>query len=279
MITYTEIGRNGRLGNQLFQYAILKAVSLKKGYEIVLPKNVLDNEWHGQKCLLGNFKLKSCNFREVSYNNVYSETLGHHYDDSLFNVPDNTNFSGFFQHHKYYSGIISELRNEFKLNDKVQDKALNYISKFKKPVVSLHIRRGDLSNGVSEEDRVWTNDISEDSIFYKYYSQSLKSIPSDSIILLFTGGSRDQNGNLSDLEWCKNTFKDERIIFIENMTDIDSFALMKNCHYNITSFASTFSWWASFLNENNNIIAPKIYYPSYPELTFDKVYPEYWNLL
>ena len=46
----------GGLGNQLFQYAALRALSLKKEYEISLPL-LEDKVWHGQKCLLGNFTI------------------------------------------------------------------------------------------------------------------------------------------------------------------------------------------------------------------------------
>jgi hypothetical protein len=96
-------------------------------------------------------------------------------------------------------------------------------------------------------------------------------------ILLFTGGSR-KNVLESDIDWCKRHFKDERIVFVEGFNDIETFSLMKSCDYNITSFASTFSWWASFLNKKNNVIAPKNFYPSMV-LDTSNVYPENWKLL
>ena len=37
MITFAQLGRYGRLGNQLFQYAMLKSVSLATGYEMKIP--------------------------------------------------------------------------------------------------------------------------------------------------------------------------------------------------------------------------------------------------
>ena len=45
----------GRLGNQLFQYATLRNISLKKNYDIYYDTNF---EWHGQKCLLNFFNLE-----------------------------------------------------------------------------------------------------------------------------------------------------------------------------------------------------------------------------
>ena len=40
MITHNSIGYSGRLGNQMFQYATLKALSLEKGFECFLPDNI-----------------------------------------------------------------------------------------------------------------------------------------------------------------------------------------------------------------------------------------------
>ena len=57
MITFSKLGELGRLGNQLFQYAALRGLSLKNNYEIFLP-NLKIAEWHGQKCLLEEFNMK-----------------------------------------------------------------------------------------------------------------------------------------------------------------------------------------------------------------------------
>ena len=64
MITFLELGRYGRLGNQLFQYAMLKSVSLARGYEIKVP-NLDEQEWHGQKCLLNMFNIYYIYFRVI----------------------------------------------------------------------------------------------------------------------------------------------------------------------------------------------------------------------
>ena len=61
MITNLKIGNHGRLGNQFFQYAILRAISEKNGFKIILPENK-DTIFHGQKFLLKKFNL-SCTFQ------------------------------------------------------------------------------------------------------------------------------------------------------------------------------------------------------------------------
>jgi len=278
MITFDKIGEYGRLGNQLFQYAILKSVSLKTNYDIVLKHNLRNKSWHNQNCQLEKFKLPSCIFSQnLYYTSTYEEKYSRDYDENIFNIKDNTNFFGFFQNPKYFESIREDLISEFELVDEVMEKVHNFLNKFNNTIVSLHVRRGDVSDGTNPIDTTWSNDYSFGSVLNNYYEEALKLIPDNSTILLFTGGSRN-NENNDDIDWCKKTFKDERILFINGFNDIETFGLMKSCNINIMSFASTFSWWACFLNKNNNVFAPKNYYPSSftnPEI----VYPKNWNLL
>lgn len=276
MISFSHLGEYGRLGNQLFQYAILKSVQHKTGFEIVLPKDINIRNWHGQQCLMGNFKLPSCTYGNLDIQNYFHEKQLRIFDTDVFDVKDNTDFMGFFQHPNYYTPIRDLLIQEFEMIDSIQDKVNQYLNNLG-TTVSLHVRRGDVSDGTNPTDTQWSNDFSEGSVLYEYYTRALQEIPTDSTILLFTGGSR-KNVLESDIDWCKRHFKDERIVFVEGFNDIETFSLMKSCDYNITSFASTFSWWASFLNKKNNVIAPKNFYPSMVLDTLN-VYPENWKLL
>lgn len=278
MITFKEIGRHGRLGNQLFQIALLKIVSIKTGHDIILPKDTNERNHHGQNCLLGNFKLKTIKYGNPIIKYKYDERKDWDYDERIFTVPDNTDFFGYFQNPKYYTPYRNELMEEFKLIDEIENKVNKILKNYKKNTVSLHIRRGDMTDGTNPDFCSWANDISENSIISKYYKTALSLIPEDSVVFLFTGGSRFDNTNNSDIEWCKKFLKDDRIIYVDFLNDIESFALMKICNYNITSFISSFSWWASFLNENKNIIAPLNFYP-HSNLEVENYYPKYWKLI
>jgi hypothetical protein len=284
MITFSQIGSLGRLGNQLFQYAILKKISLETNYDIELPFSILQNIHHGQKCLLNNFKLPSCKFKnDVKVKNIFIEKGFYeninyrNFDEKLFQLPDDTDLIGFFQNVEYYESIKKELIHEFELQNVIQNKIKSILTEFKRPIVSLHIRRGDVSDNTNPIDYEWSNRFDENSTQYKYYTKALQLIPDNSTILLFTGGSRENN-IIKDYEWCEKYFTDKRIKTIKDLNDIETFCLMSNCDYNITSFASTFSWWASFLNPNNKIIAPKKYYPTI-EIEFNKIYPNDWTLI
>jgi|LakMenEpi03Aug12_release.lakeMendotaPanAssembly.Ray.scaffolds.fasta_scaffold122143_4 hypothetical protein len=277
MITFSNIGNYGRLGNQLFQIALLKVVSLKTGYDIVLPKDTNRRNHHGQNCLLNNFKFKTIKYGDPVIKYSFSEKSDWKYDERVFKVPDNTDFLGFFQNRKYYTSFQDEIIEEFELIDKIEEKIDAVLEEYKNNTVSLHVRRGDLTDGTNPSQAVWGNDVSQNSIVVNYYRNALSLIPQDSTIFLFTGGSR-YNDNQNDIKWCKQNFKDNRIIFVDFLNDIESFALMRRCKYNITSFISSFSWWASFLNKNKNVIAPLNFYPDF-NIEVDDYYPKYWNLI
>ena len=49
MITFTNLGHYGRLGNQMFQYATLYSIAKKNNYDFVIPLdnlNVIDSSYN-----------------------------------------------------------------------------------------------------------------------------------------------------------------------------------------------------------------------------------------
>jgi hypothetical protein len=280
MITFKQLGSYGRLGNQLFQVAILKAIQIKNGYEIVLPDNLIHRVWHGQRCnLLDIFELPSCNIGKPDCHFSYKEQGDKYFDKEIFGMPDSVDYFGFFQNVNYYKGIEKELRAEFKMKPHIEDKVDKLLSKFSDRIaVSLHVRRGDMTDGTNPRDAAWANDVSKGSIFSSYYDRAIDLLPSNSVIFLFTGGSRKGDIYSDDLDWCKKYFKDERIIFLNTLSDVETFCFMKKCNINIMSFASTFGWWSSYLNENENVIAPKNFYPV-ANYNPNNIYPENWRLV
>jgi len=279
MITFSQLGNYGRLGNQLFQYALLKSVSLKNGYEIAIPNNLDYRSWHGQKNKLNLFLLPSSVKQNIQVKQKFNEpsSSNREFIESVYDMPDNTDFFGFFQNINYYKNIREELLNEFEMIPKYEDFGNEYLSKFNNTTVSLHVRRGDVSDGTNR-NAGWSNQYTDSSILKKYHTQALSIIPEDSTILLFTGGSRKTSNYDSDLNWCKENIKDKRIVYVDDVDDIETFSIIKKVDYCITSFNSTFSWWASYLNENENIICPHNFTVN-DSVSDEDIYPENWKIL
>jgi len=75
MVTFHKLGENGRLGNQLFQYAALKGLATKNDYQMKIP-NPQTMMWHGQICLLDKFNI-NCDY--LTQEDV--STLQHLYEE------------------------------------------------------------------------------------------------------------------------------------------------------------------------------------------------------
>ena len=290
MITFSQLGALGRLGNQLYQYAAAKAVSLKTGNVLKIP-NPDYMKWHGQNCLLNNFKIE-CEFLELSeYQNIkgrFVEPNHMGYYPEVFQVPPDTDLYGFFQSAHYFQDCEEQIRKEFALLDHLEREASEYMNELKKDgheIVSLHVRRGDNTDGTNPSlgHYYGENDVfSEDSIFGKYFEAAKRKFEGKKVkYLIFTGGSREQETNEKDIEWCKKNISGENILYCEGKSDIIDFAIMKACDHNITCHNTSFGWWAAYLNKNEEkiVVAPKSYFVEDPSLTREGQNPKDWHLV
>jgi hypothetical protein len=78
-----------------------------------------------------------------------------------------------------------------------------------------------------------------------------------------------------DIEWCKQNFIGENYIFVENEEDYISLYMISLCKDNINA-NSTFSWWGSWLNKNDNkkVIFPSLWFGEKKKLITKDIYPE-----
>ena len=274
MVTFTELGRLGRLGNQLFQYAVLKSISLEKGCKIKIP-NPQTMEWQNQKCYLGEFNLECEYLEPEDYSRIqyrFQEPDHTQFYSEVFGAPDNTDFVGYFQNYGYFSKYEDTIRKEFALNDSVRKKASDYLDNIRKlgdtsaDVVSVHMRRGDNVDGTNPEysNFYGAGDIlSKDSAFGKYFYSALGTFKDKNVkFLVFSGGSRKgDKHNQSDIEWCKDNFNGDNIYYCEGNRDILDFEIMRQCDHNIACHMTSFGWWAAFLNDNPDkiVVAPRSY--------------------
>ena len=91
-ISYNRLGSNGRLGNQMFQYAGLRGIAKQNGYEWVIPPP----EGYGDSNygLFDCFEMSTVAPRNLSYlHNVQNVATGcFHFSEGFFNqCPDNVN--------------------------------------------------------------------------------------------------------------------------------------------------------------------------------------------
>lgn len=169
-----------------------------------------------------------------------------------FNVRDNIMYDGFFQSEKYFPNrkfILDLFSPSFFVNEQLNK--YNHI--LEGTTCSIHIRRGDyLKYGLHS-----VRDIS-------YYKKGMEAVGEVDRYLIFS----------DDIEWCKNNFKGNNLIFIENEKDYVELFLQSKCTHNIIS-SSSFSWWGAYLNNkpNRKTVGPKQWFTTHK---VNNIVPESW---
>jgi hypothetical protein len=270
MITNTHLGIEGRLGNQLFQYAALKSLSLHNNYRCVLPP-LSSRDWHGQTCLLENFNL-SCDYTEdfSTLEYLYEELQIDLFDENFFNISDNTSIRGFFQNVKYFEKYKKEIVEELTPLPDTHNNAERIIAGYRQEYpdtefVAVHIRRGDNVNvNIEFGNRMFGQGIhlAPNSIWGQYINQAKKVFVGKNVkYLLFTGGNRD-NDDTGDLNWVSHNFDNTQHILASTSNALLDYSLISLCNHNILCHATSFGWWAAYINKNPNkiMVAPKDYF-------------------
>ncbi len=292
MITYSQLGNYGRLGNQLFQYAMVRSVSLETGYQLKIPplENIV---CQNQRCQLTEFNIQ-CDYLEPDdYYRIgprFVEPDHREFYPQVFQVRDNTDFAGYFQNYQYFAKYQEQILEDLRFNKELQQFAEDYVQNCKKnneEIVSVHFRRGDNVDGTFGRHGGMVPNyygadggFDQDSIFGTYLNSALPQFQGNVKFLVFSGGSQGgMNHNQGDIDWCKEQIQHDRFIFCEGNNDMQDFAIMAHCDHNILSHTTSFGYWAAILNRNPDkiVIAPKSYTLPDDGRTLRGFYPPTWR--
>jgi hypothetical protein len=141
VIGYNRLGTNGRLGNQMFQYAALRGVAANNNLDWCIPPHDTPN--YANYGLFDAFKLKNVKHTGLINGPTYNEP-GFDFDENLFNnCPDNVNIDGYRQSEKYFKHIEDSIREDYEFRNEIYEPCAEYMSQFDGKIILLHIRRGD----------------------------------------------------------------------------------------------------------------------------------------
>lgn len=247
----------GGLGNQLFQWAVSKSLSVKYNTEYYFdlsyfntPSTGLVSKWNLEIDKL-NIDFKSYQFEKVNLNLVI--------DDFNYREIDNNSFlDGYWQSEKYFIEIENLIRDELKVSPDIHNYIINKYPVINDNTVSLHIRRGDYLN-LQDYHPTQTVD---------YYNDAYDMINDSSINVVVLS---------NDINWCKENIKFNHTSYIESETNIVDLYIMSLCKHNIIA-NSSFSWWGAWLNKNidKKVIAPVNWFGEKSNLYTGDIIPKNW---
>ncbi|TKK70328.1 alpha-1,2-fucosyltransferase [Ilyomonas limi] len=262
----------GGLGNQMFQYALYKALNergkktrisflnflynyhhngfdLGRAFQLELPfpLNILRYVLLNADFLYRN-KLAAWTFSRIiplyqKYRyTTYIEKREFEYDDSVF-MQESSLFIGIWQVESYFRNIKSTLQKEFAFREPTDEISKTYIKAIKHSnSISIHIRRGDFLAAKWNS----THAVIKDKTYYENALAYIEKNVDNPHYFIF---SDDLNWVKENLQLCNCTYIDK---YRGNLSYIDMY-LMSLCKHNIIA-NSTFSWWAAWLNNNEEKI-------------------------
>jgi hypothetical protein len=273
------INLTGGLGNQMYQYAFGRYVSIKHKTKLKYHfTNALFNTqrefsldvFNIQASVATDSDLKEYGvnrnnyFNRVLYllderygiqfnKNIITQRIPYIFNESLRNCPNNRYIQGYFADERFFKGIEDIILKDFTSKKPLDQKNIKIIGEIKQTnSVSIHVRRGDLVSNKA-------NSISNGFIGLDYYIYAINKIKKTISYPHFYVFS-------DDIPWCKEnlTMLIDDASFINHNTGTASYKdllLMKECKHNILA-NSTFSRWSAYLNSNKNkvIITPSSYY-------------------
>lgn len=262
----------GGLGNQMFQYAAGYAIAKRLGQDMKLdtsfyPEQTLRNyklaflsimcgeiqqeETPGvrilkEKYLNKIFRILNIGLIPLGKQNIYLLETRPDLIPEYFTVDKpNIYMDGYFHSDKYFGKYRKELLEQFMPSYTQQDpfrQALHRIRSCNS--VAVHVRRGDYLK--IQHDRNPRHYLLGEQYYINALSYMEKKLESPQFFWFS-----------DDIEWVREEFGNrQEFSYIEMKTkhrDIDELMLMKYSSHIITA-NSTFSWWASWLNENKNAI-------------------------
>lgn len=269
MITFTQLGKYGAIGNQLFQYSTLYSIGQTNNYKIKIPiteEHFDEGTNRIQHYFLNCFDnisaeiLNEEDIKNIKYKAHDASAIS--YNKDIFNIPDFTNLEGYFQSYKYFNMFNKNLKEQFQFKTSIKNSANKKYNINYKDFSSVHLRCGDYAHRQNYHP-----------VMDKNYYQKAFSIINDSNYLVFS----------DSMDYAKvifQEFKDINFIYVENNHAFEDLYIMSNCKNNILA-NSSFSWWGAWLNENNKIVAPKNWLgPAYNgRWNLNDLIPESWNTI
>ncbi|MGF7215635.1 hypothetical protein GGR92_001775 [Spirosoma lacussanchae] len=278
------------LGNQLFQYALARHLSLKNNtplyfdlgfYDMKNPNNTarqfkLDHFHIHYKTIARKTSIYLAKSTKLLPNRSLPPVVSwvrekqHHFDESVLRKRAGcTILQGYWQSEKYFRDVAATLRQDLVFKeatcpDFLRQKQAVLASNLP---VSVHVRRGDYVHHPEFSQSFGFIGID----YYRNAIEQMKAAHGDCTFFVFS----------DDTDWVKEHMQFiPDPYFVDNKgadSDIYDLELMSLCQHNIIA-NSSYSWWGAWLNNNTEktVIAPRVWYRNKPDWNTKDLVPESW---
>jgi hypothetical protein len=285
------------LGNQLFQYAAGRALSLRKNTTLKIDRTWFDLEIEKQTprsygmapycadvkfaeaaeirlflqpditSLKGKIATKLDSMKPYYKRSVYKEPH-FQFDSNFTKASSNAYLIGYWQSEKYFADYADVIRKDLQFKLPLEGLNQQWAELITASnAISLHVRRSDM---VNNPEVVKTHG----SCGLDYYLEAAKQVSdgeSNPVFFIFS----------DDPEWCKENLKlDWPVHYIDNNQGEHAYIdmqLMSMCKHHVTA-NSSFSWWGAWLNPSTSkkVICPKRWFADNSKDTSDLI-PATWT--
>ena len=284
----------GGLGNQLFQYATARALSLKRHSPLLLDQSWFSRTYEDvtpREFLLPLLNVKGSFIsygipikRPKKINRlaqkfwpidpfIFAEQTPFHFDSRLIKAPpfkqQNLYLMGYWQSYKYFEDIKSKLQIEISPKTALDHHYQNYLEQIEASSSTMvHVRRGDYVN-LASAAKV------HGFIGLDYYQKGMKAILEKSPHTQFFVFS-------DDISWAKENLPYlDQCTFVESLNSSDAviqeLELMTHCQNHLIA-NSSLSWWAAWLSKQANgmVICPSRWTTD-ATMNWDDLLPATWQ--
>lgn len=285
---------SGGLGNQMFQYAAARALSLKLStslsadlYKIYKKSratfrpyqlSVFDLRLETYTSLVDKIVIKGFDFLKsnklgihlLKKKGYFTDKDSQTYDEAFHSLSDGTILFGYFQNEQYFSTYQDIIRKDFTFSSRLDNQNLQVLQAMQNEnSVSIHIRRGDYKNNQ-------TNLFVQPTEYYAEAMRWMEAKLNDPIYFIFS----------DEIDWAKEhlPIPKNKSTFIDWNIGENAYLdmqLMSNCKHNIIA-NSSFSWWGAWLNPNTEkiVVAPSKWYKNRKAENYPEGFiPDSWTIL
>ncbi|MEM5471109.1 alpha-1,2-fucosyltransferase [Hoeflea sp. AS60] len=276
---------HGGLGNQLFQYAVGRAVALRNGAELLLDARHFNGD-NSFQYDLGHFAIQArvaaedelppAKNRPLAYawwrkfgrspRFVREQKLG--FNERIDGIGADCYLHGYFQSQRYFDDIVPTLWSDLSFREPIGGENARMGERIRTgPSVSMHVRRGDYITNSKAQAAHGSTELA-------YYQRALEEVRArsgqDPVVYLFS----------NDPAWVRDNIKlDAELVPVainDGSTAHEDLRLMSLCDHNIIA-NSTFSWWGAWLNPSHSkiVTAPQQWFAS-PKLSNPDITPPGW---